>query len=274
MRTGILVALSALSWPAQAQAPDCDALYSLPAARKLSREVSVYIGAPRGAEHLTQSYMLRFARAIAAAFKRPSNHNWSGFQVAFVPGTTEDRASPVIVGDIAFTLSVEGRVTQREVMATTRSPEMDSALVAALDGASARGLPKPPLRGSDRAIGLHLYVRPTPVPPVSAVLFRVTVPWHTAQKTLLDAQGYGPHAWYALPASSRAEEGFLTVWYVVDERGRALRNTLEILHEDQHSFLEALRAQLFDQPYQPSVVDGCAIPTFVIRRFDFNAPRH
>lgn len=261
--TCAVLALAALG-AIQAQVPACSAgLVALPdsvAVEPSIRVARVDFGT------LSDVAARTVATVIAAAFVPPLHVSWPAFQVVELPGQRVT-AYPVVAGEYRLR-SAKGTSAVATIKASSLVPSLDSAVLRAISAAGGLAEVRALL---DPDVEYAFFLTPTDVPPISARLQELKVPRYVVERPLRDREGNGAHAGYTLPASSPSASGGLTAWLVVDEKGTARRETLQVLFSAARYLETDARPFLFSR-YRPTVIGGCPVATLIIRRLEFRVP--
>lgn len=199
------------------------------------------------------------ADAIAAAFVMEMIGTLPSYQVAELPGK-EPYAYPVVAGEYRF-----HGVGGTTVKATSLMPALDSALVRAIRQAMASTELSPIVESNTE---YSIFLSPHRIPPISATILEMKVPQYAVQRPLRDRHGNGSMAKYTVLVGDTKSSGRLVAWLVVDARGVARRETLQILFGEGKYPEADMRSVLFGR-YRPTLINGCAVASFIIRNLDF-----
>ncbi len=215
------------------------------------------------------TWLVKFAAAqYLATFSRPSIESVPLFEVnPGMPGT----GYFVVSGELRATWHRDGRLSRARVTASTLIPALDSAMLRAVSPLSVPSLEREfPSAELPDSVEVAFRVMTPGSLGNEGVLFEQRVAVRRVTRELRDALGGGPSGALAARSNRLSRAGFVTLWFVVDEAGLARPETVQILYASDPQMLELLPAVVLKRRDEPTLVDGCAVPTLVRRRIDFN----
>lgn len=194
-------------------------------------------------------------QGILRMFHLATGVSFPVFGYAFTGGST---IAPTLTGQVTFTLGRGGRLTDVHLTATSLSGAVDSSLVATVRRADSAGEFG---KSSTGEFTLSLSSA-TPPPGARAVpLTRIEVPaWRLAHGAAIDPDSAAPD----LPPGSGTFE------FVVDERGRAIPTTLQVIGETQRGFVVAVARSLSDFRFRPALIGQCPVKQVVRQPFSIH----
>lgn len=188
--------------------------------------------------------------AVRHEFHMPANLALSVYGYEF-----DKKVAPTVTGQATFMLDHTGHVTETEISATSLAAGVDSALIGAIRGADsahafptgASGLYELSLSSATPATGVQSI-------PFASVAVSVEPLAHSAA-----LERDSPTA--NLPAGNGTFE------FVVDERGKAMPNTLRTVSASSGSFARAVAKELESLRFQPAVTGTCPVKQVVLQPF-------
>jgi hypothetical protein len=269
----LLVAITALASVAplaSAQLPECTD--SLP---RDTLRVVVALAPPNHSDPSGDTLSLLLAQTIARHLIPPSPldlPSWPGtiFTVAEHPQMPTDLgASLGLTGELLFREDSKGNLKLGTERATTGSPNLNTALLAALTATNQLGELAPVavlIQPRPDTVRLRVTWSTQPVP-LTVTLFRarlVAVRADTPPLVLHLAPAVFP------PDAIKANVGAsFTVQYVIDADGNPVPRSLRVLTSEYREFVAAAFDAILQGRYAPARAQGCPVPALVMQTVRF-----
>ncbi len=188
----------------------------------------------------------RMLDGLLQAFQLPSEVEFPVFADA-ADDANGATLHPTLSGEVTFTVDRTGRVANVTVDATSLSPVVDSALVAAVRKAEGSKTFSPTTAGQFR---LSLSSAEPGPDEWSGVFTRLRVPsWHFARRAQLDSTSH-------LSALNTGRGAFEVV---VDEHGSAVPLTLRVVGKTSPSFADSIQRALPRIRFTPAIIGACPV---------------
>lgn len=179
-----------------------------------------------------------------------------------------DRATPVVDGEITFTLRGDGSVSHLRLLASTFAPALDSVVIAAIqDAGSTHALAA--LAGAPRdTVPLRLTLGLPEPGGVLRVLFALQLPVYRLDGPA--APLVHPRPAFPLVAWRNGVGGRVRLQFVVGRDGRAVPGTFRVLEAGYRELAMASLDAVSRWTFDPADIGGCAVPQLVHQEFTYS----
>ncbi len=188
------------------------------------------------------------------------------------------RFTPVVPGDVIFTLGESGNITELRVPATSVDAAADSVFGAALQKASGapalqeavRQLGGKPVR-LEAFLSVRVPQRDGSLDWVQTLIGTAAMPVYEGTLAVLRPGTQGVRYPEALRAAGK--QGNVLSQAVISATGEVERNSLTILRADEPEFAEEVRSWMLRTTFIPATIGGCAVRSLVQSPMGFSIHR-